>query len=288
MGGPTERTGLLRVVKRGGSFARLGGALLLLLPSAEQLRLAQSVAWGESAAGDKAAMHHQNERQRPRALRAPLAPSTSAGGGVSGSSAVDPFEVCPAESSACYDDKTCLECVIGLMPVNETECSRLYPVLLEARVPSEPTASTPSSWLSDPLLAAECEELAALICCTFDMQEIYDCSGSELTVGYWGCGLEYKGCSIEELPCYGSIMDVVGNEMTDHPFGSSSEVTPSPFSIDVAEVTPSPMSTSGVDGAGSALSASKARVSSAPVRSGMFAFVALGVLVFSVLVESFL
>lgn len=300
MSGHADTGGSLRVIKGGAAFLRLRVALLLMLTAAEQMCLAQSVGCGESAADDKVAI--RQERQNKDQLRgAPriLLPASTTTSGV-----VDPFEVCPAESSACYDDTTCLECVTTVMPINETECSRLYPILLEPHNAASPTTGSVTPAPVVPAWhTAECEELAALICCTFDMLVNYDCTGSELTVDFWECGLQYKGCSIEELPCYSNIAGMVGNQMTDSPVVMTDPpviitdstvmitdppamTTDPPVSSGVGEstsendVTPSPASITAADGAGGSLSAGSARWSLYTIQSGMFAFVALGVLVF--------
>lgn len=120
----------------------------------------------------------------------------------------NPFQVCPAVSTACFDDALCLECVTGSLPINETECTRIYPSLSQfITVDVTPINSTSAS---DTILAAEeCEELGVLICCTLDLQAANNCSSSQLTLEFWECGLEYKGCSVADLPCYANITDVI-------------------------------------------------------------------------------
>lgn len=105
----------------------------------------------------------------------------------SSSSTLSPFTVCPEEVETCYEDAVCLECVSESTPLDEEQCRELYPVLKKANV-------------------TECEDLAASICCTFDLIDAYDCRTNAQTLEFWKCGMEYKNCSFDTLPCdFGSV-----------------------------------------------------------------------------------
>lgn len=164
-------------------------------------------------------------RQQGRAL-------ASSSDGVSASITPWPAEVCPQEAADCYADTVCTECVIGSKPIEDEECSKLYPVLQDENV-------------------TECQSLAASICCRFDVVGMYDCRTDSLTLEYWSCGMEDRGCSFDSLPCnYGNSssasLSTPSPTVPAAPDGAGS-VSPS----DAPEVTPTPQPGAGeedVDG----------------------------------------
>lgn len=91
--------------------------------------------------------------------------------------------VCADESTACFADDTCLECVtLSLGTTSFSEC--------ESELATDDTTV--------------CGYKGIAYCCQSETSDTATCVNDEITLAYWTCIREADGCSLDDMPCVGA------------------------------------------------------------------------------------